>query len=67
MRMGIQQQSQIAADAPLLAHREAEALCLGRLPQGASVARHPKKRDKKASLILSFSLTAGQPKPASFN
>ena len=66
---GIQQQSQIAADAPLLAsHREAEARRLETrgIPTGASVARHQKKGDNKASLILSFSLTAGQQlKPAS--
>ena len=43
---GIQQQSQIAADAPLLAsHREAEARRLETpgIPTGASVARHQKK------------------------
>ena len=41
---------------------------LGSAPTGSFRCTAPKKkRDKKASLILSFSLTAGQPKPASFN
>lgn len=53
---------------PLLAKTVKQKLQgLGRLPRGASVARHPKKTGtRKLRSFLSFSLTAGQPKPASF-